>query len=152
LLLLAGQSGGSLSEWQLDTGAGNRWSGTFDLPVDVNFVGFRASPDLEAAIGELRIRPQRIVPNLDRVAAYEVVATLSLARFVFLFHDGGSYPEGDGFWVRGSSRAMVSVVSRTGRLTTKVRLRLRSRWPTASGSRRPGGAGSPNWRPGADGA
>ena len=126
LLLLAGQSGGSLSEWQLDTGGGNRWSGTFDLPVDVNFVGFRASSDLEAAIGELRIRPQRIVPNLDRVAAYEVLATLSLARVVFLFHDGGSYPEADGFWVRGSNRAMVSVVSRTGRLTTKVRLRLRS--------------------------
>ncbi len=37
-----------------------------------------------------------------------------------------AYPEADGFWVRGSSRAIVSVVSRTGRLTTKVRLRLRS--------------------------
>ena len=126
LALQAGQSGGSLSEWQVTTGGGGRWSGTFDLPVDVNFLGLRASPDLEAAIGELRIRPQRVVPNLDRVAAYEVLATLSLARFVFLFHDGGSYPETDGFWVRGSNRAMVSVVSRTGRLTTKVRLRLRS--------------------------
>jgi len=128
----------------------HRWrrplSGTFDLPVDVNFLGLRASPDLEAAIGELRIRPQRVVPNLDRVAAYEVLATLSLARFVFLFHDGGSYPETDGFWVRGSNRAMVSVVSRTGRLTTKVRLRLRSPVANTSGSTRQGAAGSPSWR------
>jgi hypothetical protein len=126
LVLQAGRAGGSLGEWRVDTGGGSRWNATFDLPVDVNFLGFRASPELEAAIGELRIRPQRVVPNLDRVAAYEVLATLSLDRFVFLFHDGGSYPEADGFWVRGSNRAMVSVVSHTGRLTTKVRLRLRS--------------------------
>jgi hypothetical protein len=51
---------------------------------------------------------------------------MTLGRFVFLFHDGSSYPEPDGFWVRGSNRANVSVVSRTGRLTTRVRLRLRS--------------------------
>jgi hypothetical protein len=126
LILQAGRTGGALTEWTVDAPPGGRWQGTFDLPVDVNFVGFRASPELEAGVGELRVRPMRVVPNLDRVAAYEVLATLTLDRFVFLFHDGASYPEADGFWVRGSSRAIVSVVSRTGRLTTKVRLRIRS--------------------------
>jgi hypothetical protein len=126
LVLQAGRSGGALTEWSVEAPAGSPWQGTFDLPVDVNFVGFRASSALEAAIGELRIRPERIVPTLDRVAAYEVLASLALERFVFLFHDGASYPEADGFWIRGSSRAIVSVVSRTGHLTTKVRLRLRS--------------------------
>jgi hypothetical protein len=126
LILQAGRSGGALTEWNVDAPAGGRWRGTFDLPVDVNFVGFRASPGLEAAIGELRVRPERVVPNLDRVAAYEVLASLTLDRFVFLFHDGASYPEAGGFWIRGSNHAIVSVVSRTGRLTTKVRLRLRS--------------------------
>jgi len=126
LQLQAGRSGGALAEWNVEAPAGSRWQGTFDLPVDVNFVGFRASDGLEAGIGSLRVRPVRVVPNLDRVAAYEVLASLTLDRFVFLFHDGASYPETDGFWVRGSSRAIVSVVSRTGRLTTRVRLRLRS--------------------------
>jgi hypothetical protein len=126
LVLQAGRSGGALTEWNVDEEAGGRWQGTFDLPVDVNFVGFRASADLEAAVGELRVRPMRVAPALDRVAAYEVLATLALDRFVFLFHDSASYPEPDGFWVRGANRAIVSVVSRTGRLTTKVRLRLRS--------------------------
>jgi hypothetical protein len=126
LVLQAGRSGGALTEWNVDAQAGGRWQGTFDLPVDVNFVGFRASPGLEPVVGDLRVRPIRIVPNLDRVAAYEVLATLALDRFVFLFHDGASYPEADGFWVRGAGRTIVSVVSQTGRLTTKVRLRLRS--------------------------
>jgi hypothetical protein len=126
LLLQAGRSGGSLTDWHVEAGAGERWESTFDLPVDVNFVGLRAAPDLEARVGELRVRPERVVPTLDRVAAYEVLATVTLDRFVFLFHDGSSYPESDGFWVRGSNRAIVSVVSQTGRLTTKVRLRLRS--------------------------
>jgi hypothetical protein len=126
LVLQAGRSGGALTEWNVSAPPGSRFEGTFDLPVDVNFVGFRASPDLESAVGELRVRPLRVMPTLDRVAAYEVLATLALERFVFLFHDGASYPEAAGFWVRGSSRAIVSVVSRTGRLTTKVRLRLRS--------------------------
>jgi hypothetical protein len=126
LVLQAGRSGGALTEWNVDVEAGGRWQGTFDLPVDVNFVGFRASAGLEAAVGELRVRPMRVAPTLDRVAAYEVLATLALDRFVFLFHDSASYPEPDGFWVRGANRAIVSVVSKTGRLTTKVRLRLRS--------------------------
>jgi len=126
LVLQAGRSGGSLTEWDVEADVGERWQATFDLPVDVNFVGLRADPELEARIGELRVLPVRVVPTLDRVAAYEVLATLTLDRFVFLFHDDSSYPEPNGFWVRGSARAIVSVVSRTGRLTTRVRLRLRS--------------------------
>jgi hypothetical protein len=126
LVLQAGRTGGVLTGWTVDTPAGSRWQGTFDLPVDVNFVGFRATSELETAVGELRVRPMRVAPELDRVAAYEVFAALALDRFVFLFHDGAAYPEPGGFWVRGANRAVVSVVSRTGRLTTKVRLRLRS--------------------------
>jgi hypothetical protein len=126
LALQAGRTGGTLTAWNVEASSGARWQGVFDLPVDVNYVGFRASAALESGIGELRVRPEHVVPTLDRVAAYEVLAASTLDRFVFLFHDGASYPADDGFWVRGSSRAVVSVVSRTGRLTTSVRLRLRS--------------------------
>ena len=78
LQLQAGRSGGALAEWNVEAPAGSRWQGTFDLPVDVNFVGFRASAGLEAGLGSLRVRPVRVVPNLDRVAAYEVLASLTL--------------------------------------------------------------------------
>jgi len=132
LVLQAGRVGGSLQEWKVSAGPGERWETTFDLPVDVNFVGFRASQDLEARIGELRIRPLRVVTNLDRVASAEVLAASVLGHHVFLFHDGAAYPEPQGFWVRGSSRAVVSVVSRTGRLAANARLRLRLVSPEAN--------------------
>ena len=125
-LLQAGRYGGALTEWNVDAQAGGRWQGTFDLPVDVNFVGFRASAGLEAAVGELRVRPMRVVPTLDRVAATKCWRSLALDRFVFLFHDDASYPEPGGFWVRGAKPRLRLGGVETGRLTTKVRLRLRS--------------------------
>ena len=45
---------------------------------------------------------------------------------MFLFHDGACTLRQTGSGSRGANRAIVSVVSRTGRLTTKIRLRLRS--------------------------
>jgi hypothetical protein len=125
LAVQGGRHGGTLAEWRVSaTGA---WRDTFDLPVDVSFVGLRASEGLAAAAGNLSIVPARVMPMLDRIAAAEVLGSMALAgRFVFLFHDGASYPEGDGFWVRGEAGASVSVLSRTGRLTMPVRLRLRN--------------------------
>lgn len=125
--LQAGRHGTPALEWPVSATGGGNWEATFDLPVDIAFVGFRASPSLGPAIGELRLRPVRIVPMLDRTAAYDVLGTAVLGdRFVFLFHDGASYPEGNGFWVRGNSRASISVVSRTGRLTQPVEMRVRN--------------------------
>jgi hypothetical protein len=135
LVLQAGRVGGSLMEWNVQAGAGETWQTTFDLPVDINYVGLRASRDLETRVGELRVSPLRIVTNLDRVAAYEVLASSTYGRDVVLFHDGASYPEASGFWVRGSSRAVVSVVSRTGRMTTNATLRLRLLSPVANAVR-----------------
>lgn len=126
LVLRAGRSGGSLAAWNVAAGPGERWRTSFDLPVDLNFVGFGATGDFEAHVGELSIRPERVVPFLDRIEAHEVVAAARFGQLVFLLHDSSSYPEAGGVWIRGSSRAVLSVVSLTGRLTTKVRLRLRS--------------------------
>ncbi len=125
LALQGGRHGGTLASWAV--GESPRWQDTFDLPVDLSYVGFRASADLEAAVGDLSIAPVRVIPTLERTASEEVLGAETLGeRFVFLFHDGGSYPEDKGFWVRGGSRASVSVVSRTGRLTLPVNLRLRN--------------------------
>jgi hypothetical protein len=72
LVLQAGRSGGALTEWNVDVPAGRPFQGTFDLPVDVNFVGFRAAPGLESEVGQLRLSPVRVVPVLDRIAAHDV--------------------------------------------------------------------------------
>lgn len=127
LALQGGRHGGTLTSWTVTAGSGGRWQDTFDLPVDLSFVGFRASGDLDAVVGEIHLTPVRVLPTLERTAAEDVLGSETLGeRFVFLFHDGGSFPEDKGFWVRGASRASVSVVSRTGRLTLPVDLLLRN--------------------------
>jgi hypothetical protein len=126
LALRVGRTGGTPTTWTVAAEPGRPWTGEFDLPVDVDFVGFKASDDLDGRVGLLRVRPQSVVASLDRIAAYDVLGTWALGPFVFLFHDDQSYPEPDGFWVRGGSRAIISVVSRTGRVTTHFRLRIRS--------------------------
>ena len=126
LALRVGRTGGTPTTWTVAAEPGRPWTAEFDLPVDVNFVGFRASDDLDHQVGLLRVRPQSVVPSLDRIAAYDVLGSWAIGPFVFLFHDDQSYPEPDGFWVRGGSRAIISIVSRTGRVTTRFRLRLRS--------------------------
>ncbi|MCX6552061.1 MAG: hypothetical protein NTY02_13855 [Acidobacteria bacterium] len=122
----AGRMGGALTEWDVASAAGSNWQGRFDLPVSVNFLGFRAAGPLGEQIGELRLRPNSVVPMLDRVAAEEVLAALTVDQLVVLFHDGAAYPEAGGFWVRGANRTVVSVVSRTGQVTSDVTLVLRS--------------------------
>ncbi|MCK7478771.1 MAG: hypothetical protein M0C28_16390 [Candidatus Moduliflexus flocculans] len=70
--------------------------------MDVNFVGFRASPALEAA-DRRTADSTRSVSSRPWIASRRTKCWRSLAldRFVFLFHDGASYPEADGFWVAG---------------------------------------------------
>jgi hypothetical protein len=94
--------------------------------VDVNFVGFRASDGLDGQVGLLRLRPLEVVGALHRVAAFNVLSSWARGPFVFLFHDDMAYSEPGGFWVRGASRVVISVVSRTGRAESGFRLRLRS--------------------------
>ncbi|MDO8836251.1 MAG: hypothetical protein Q7V01_11685 [Vicinamibacterales bacterium] len=127
LVLQGGRHGGTLAAWSVEAPPGSSWNDTFDLPVDVGFIGFRASGRLTSAVGNLRVIPLRVIPTLDRPAASDVLGSATLGdRFVFLFHDGASFPEEDGFWVRGAAPASVSVLSRTGRLTLPVELRLRN--------------------------
>lgn len=126
LSLRVGRSGGVPTTWMVQASPGRPWSTDFDLPVDVNFVGFRASDELDGHVGLLRLRPHEVVGSLHRVAAFDVLGTWARGPFVFLFHDDQAYSEPDGFWVRGASRVVVSVVSRTGRVQSSFRLRLRS--------------------------
>lgn len=121
------QAGPALDTWVVESDPGAPWRGSFDLPVDLSFVGLRAESGMADAVGELRIKPERVVPTLSRTPAYDVVASAGLGDgIVFLFHDSGSYPEDTGFWVRGRSETHVSVVARSGPLMGPVRLRIRN--------------------------
>ena len=127
LALRAGNWGGSIVDWLLEGTDSRQWINSFDLPADLGLVTFSTTGKLGRQIKELRLVPYRVVPFLDRIAAEDVGAAAPFDRLIFLFHDHNAYPEASGFWVRGTSSARVSVVSRAGRLTTELRLVLRSR-------------------------
>lgn len=127
LRLRGGRHGGILMAWQIDALPGRPWVGTFNLPVDINFVGFQASADLAAAAGEMQLVPIDVVPALERTASNEVLGAMTLAgRYVVLLHDGGSYPEDHGFWVRGEAESAISIVAAEGRIEEPVTLRVRN--------------------------
>src|SRR5437868_4510306 len=58
LALQLGRAGPPLERWDV---TGSIWEHRFALPIDAEFVGFRASPNLSSGGGELRIAPVRIV-------------------------------------------------------------------------------------------
>lgn len=127
LRLRGGRHGGELRVWAVGAPPGQPWSGTFGLPVDFNFVGFTASADLATSVDVLRVTPVTVVASLDRTASNDVLGALALGeRYVVLLHDGGTYPEAQGFWVRGEAVAAVSIVGADGRLDRPVTLRLRN--------------------------
>ncbi len=122
LALQFGRIGPPLAEW---TVSGGSWEKAFDLPVDASFVGFKASPELDAAVGLMRIRPLAVTPMLDRIATSEVLAAATYGSTVALFHDDVAWVERGGFWLRGNASCQVSLVSPGGRLTGDVTLRFR---------------------------
>jgi hypothetical protein len=127
LVLQGGRHGGSLARWQVASPRTRPWQATFEIPADISYVGFRASGELAAAIGGLHLIPVHVVPTLARTAMPEVLGSLLLGdEFVVLLHDGASFPEAEGFWVRGEVTASITVVSRSGRLTAPVPLRVRN--------------------------
>jgi hypothetical protein len=129
LALRAGTWGGSMIEWSVESTESRQWTDVFDLPADMGSVSFATSGKLGTQVREIKIVPYRVVPFLDRIAAEDVRAAAAFDRLLFLFHDDQAYPDANGFWIRGASRARVSVVSRTGLLISDVRLMLRSRVP-----------------------
>ena len=129
LAVRAGTWGGSMIDWAVESTDTRQWTETFDLPADMGLVSFATSGKLGRQVKELRVTPYLVVPFLDRIAAEDVRAAAAFDRLLFLFHDEEAYPDATGFWVRGASRARVSVVSRSGLLISDLRLVLRSRVP-----------------------
>ncbi len=135
LELQLGRAGPPLRGWDID---GRRaWEETFTLPVDVRFVGFRASDELASHRPRIRLQPLDIDDAGERVAGLEVVQSRRYDRIEAFFHDDQSWPETAGVWLRGDSRARialappgeqeVSLTLRAGAAPATVRIRANGR-------------------------
>jgi hypothetical protein len=118
--LQLGQHGEPIERWNLD--AVGRWSTTIDLPIDVRFVGLRASDDLTALRPRVRLRPLRIIDVSDRLGGTEVQEARRVGSARLFFHDTASYPEPSGTWLRADSTTHISLALSDG-LSRVMRLR-----------------------------
>ncbi|HUP38605.1 MAG TPA: hypothetical protein VM115_00685 [Vicinamibacterales bacterium] len=110
LSLQLGREGRPIESWPLTLAPGQRSRRDFDVPLDAEFVGFRATRQAEQAIAELRVSPRSVVESRKRVPAGTVLAAATFAPVRIFFHDSLSYPETEGFWVKGRATARMTML------------------------------------------
>jgi hypothetical protein len=122
--LQVGRIGLPLYEWTASVGPAEPWRASFTLPVDAEFVGFRTSPSLDSAT-RLWLRPVRVVDRARRIPGPPVLSSAAYPTASVFFRSDDVWIEPFGFWVRGRSTAIVSVV-RSGDSADRLTLKLHS--------------------------
>ena len=106
--LQLGREGRPIEGWPLALGPGETSRYEFDVPLDAEFVGFRATRQVEPAVAELRVTPVSIFETRKRFSAPTVLSATAFPAARVFFHDSASYPEAQGFWVKGRTSARMT--------------------------------------------
>lgn len=107
--LQIGREGDPVESWPIVVAGGGRWRQRFRLPLDAEFVAFRADPEVERAVASLRVRPVQVVDRGRRLPTDSIFASVSFGSTWVFFHDAVPYIEPGGFWVRGRARMRVTL-------------------------------------------
>jgi hypothetical protein len=110
LALQVGREGRPIESWPLALGRGKRVRREFEVPLDAEFIGFRAARPVEQSIAELRLSPVHVVETRKRFRTGTVLSAASFAAAKMFFHDSSAYPEAGGFWVRGRATARMTLL------------------------------------------
>jgi hypothetical protein len=110
LAVHAGRVSPPLDTWSVSVAPPGSWGRTFSLPVDIGFVGFRASAPITEAAPRLRLTPQRIVDASARPQTPAVLGSQTYAGLSVLVHGDDAFPEPTGLWLRGRSTVMLTLV------------------------------------------
>ncbi|BCS34347.1 hypothetical protein TBR22_A35770 [Luteitalea sp. TBR-22] len=110
LAVHAGRVSPPLETWTVSVVPPGVWARTFSLPVDIGFVGFKASAPITAASPRLRLTPQRIVDASARPQTPAVLGSATQAGLAVLVHGEDAWPEPAGIWLRGKSTVMLTLV------------------------------------------
>ena len=108
--LQIGREGRPIESWPLVLSPGGRTEREFEVPLDAEFVGFRALRQVEPGIAELRVSPREVVETRKRFPAGTVLSAAVFSPARIFFHDSHVYPEAEGFWVRGRSIARMTML------------------------------------------
>jgi hypothetical protein len=118
--LQVGRIGQPMISWPVEVQGGGDWQQRFTLPLDSEFVGFRASPELEAALDGFTLRPLHVIDARRRWQAPPVLAASSYGSSVLFFHDEQAWPERAGFWTRGSTTVPVTIKTHAETVVLRV--------------------------------
>ena len=106
--LQLGREGRPIEGWPLALRPGENSRYEFDVPLDAEFVGFRAIRQVEPAVDELRVTPVSVLETRKRFPAPTILSAAAFPAARVFFHDSTSYPEADGFWVKGRATARMT--------------------------------------------
>lgn len=123
--LQLGRDGGPLERWKVRLTPAVSWQATFELPIDVNYLGFHASPPLERAAPDVRVTPLAIVDARSRQPRLDVASARAYGSTQIIAHDHRAWLEPDGLWVRGRADVPLTIWqpgSRRARLAVHARL------------------------------
>jgi hypothetical protein len=108
--LQIGREGRPLETWSLSLAPGSVSQRRFRVPLDAEFVGFRASRPTERTIAQLRLRALTIEDQDRRFESPVVRSSADFGVARAFFHDGDSFPEEDGLWVKGRATARLTIL------------------------------------------
>jgi len=108
--LQVGREGRPLETWPLVLVPGEWTQHRFRLPLDAEFVGFRASRPVERTISAIRLKALTVedAPRRHKAPTLLSAADFGIARA--FFHDSGAYMEADGFWVKGRTTLRMTLL------------------------------------------
>jgi hypothetical protein len=107
--LQVGREGHPVQAWPVTGLASGRLQQKFELPLDAEFVGFRALRQVERGIAELRVTPVSVVETRRRPRTPTVLSAAAYPPATMFFHDSNVYPEAEGFWVKGRVAARMTL-------------------------------------------
>jgi hypothetical protein len=122
--LQVGRTGPPALSWTVNTPPNASWTASFALDVDANFVGVRAVDEFERRVARLEITPMTVVGHGERLRRPAVLAAARYGSTLVYFHDDHTYPEAEGFWVRGAVTTDLTVGLQQGARPPGVRLRM----------------------------
>jgi hypothetical protein len=108
--LQLGREGRPVESWPLAVRPGQHSEHEFDVPLDAEFVGFRATRQAEQAIAELRVIPRAVVETRKRTPAGTVLSAATFEPVRIFFHDSLTYPEAEGFWIKGRATTRMTML------------------------------------------
>ena len=109
IALQIGREGRPVQAWRIVVPPGGHVRQPFHVPLDAEFVGFRAPRQVEAVIAQLRVSAVSVVETRRRFRTPTVLSAAPFGPATIFFPDSNAFAEREGFWVKGRATARMTL-------------------------------------------